>query len=177
MADRAATASAWRQLLTPALRQRIEQLLEAQQSQRGWGAERPVLLLERCWLRLKTVPVAQLAVALPPDSSAEAPELSRFRQLRTEGFEGLAAQEQCWREFGREACSEALRRFWRAQEQGNHGWTFERYLELLEHYRRHLEAEGPRPVPLLVLARQGSGAPHDLHWCWPAPQSIGHTFS
>ena len=136
-----------------------------------------MLLLERCWLRLKAVPVAQLAVALPPDSSAEAPELSRFRQLRAEGCEGLVAQEQCWREFGREACSEALRRFWRAQEQGNHGWTFERYLELVEHYRRHLEAEGPRPVPLLVLARQGSGAPHDLHWCWPGPQSIGHTFS
>ena len=113
---------------------------------------------------------------LPPDSSAEAPELSRFRQLRAEGRDGLAAQEQCWREFGRQACSEALQRFWHAQEQGNHGWTFERYLELVEQYRRHLQAPGPRPLPLLVLARQGSGAPHDLHWCWPSPQPIGHTF-
>jgi len=175
MAERAATASTWRQLLTPRLEQRLEQLLAQQQGAEGWSGDRPVLLLDRCWLKLRVVPVAQLAAALPPDSSAEAPELSRFRQLRAEGRDGLAAQEQCWREFGRRACTEALRRFWRAQEQGNHGWTFERYLELVEQYRRHLQAPGPRPLPLLVLARHGSGAPHDLHWCWPGPQPVGHT--
>ena len=177
MAEGAATASAWRQLLTPGLQRRIEAHLHEQQRAVGWSGERPVLLLERCWLRLRVVPVAQLAVALPPDSRAEAPELSRFRQLRAEGRDGLAAQEQCWREFGRQACSEALQRFWHAQERGNHGWTFEGYLELVEQYRRHLQAPGPRPLPLLVLARQGSGAPHELHWCWPGPQPIGHTFS
>ncbi|MEY4430435.1 MAG: hypothetical protein RLZZ533_371, partial [Cyanobacteriota bacterium] len=98
MAEGAATASAWRQLLTPGLQRRIEAHLHEQQRAVGWSGERPVLLLERCWLRLRVVPVAQLAVALPPDSSAEAPELSRFRQLRAEGRDGLAAQEQCWRE-------------------------------------------------------------------------------
>ena len=43
---------------------------------------------------------------------------------------------------------------------------FERGLLLLEH----------TPEPLLPPGER-NGLRHDLHWCWPAPQSIGHTFS
>lgn len=175
MAESPAALAPWQQQLTPRLRRRVERLLEQQQEQPGWHGALPVLLLERCWLRMSVAPIAQLARMLPPDSSADAPELSLFRQLRADGLDGLEAQERCWQEFGREACTEALRRFWSAQEQGNHGWTLERYLHLVEQYRRQLDQPGPRPIPLLVLAREGSGDAHHLIWCWPGAQPVGHT--
>lgn len=162
-------------LLTPRLEQRTRALLERQQRERHWHGDLPVLLLERCWLHLEVVPVARLAQVLQPDSSADAPELVRFRQLRADGLADQAAQELCWEEFGREACSEALRRYWRAQDRGNHGWTLARYLEFLALYRRQVEATGPTPVPLLVLARGGSGEAHQLEWCWPAEPTMRHT--
>ena len=153
--------------LTPRLQQQTEVLLAQQQQQTRWHADLPVLMLDRCWLRLQRVAVADLARVLPPDSSAEAPELVRFRELRQQGLAHLEAEELCWEEFGRLNCSQALRRFWQAQERGNHGWTFSVYLHLLERYRQQLLAEGPTPIPLLVLARQGSAEHHNLQWCWP----------
>ena len=153
--------------LTPRLQQQTEALLAQQQLQIHWHADLPVLMLDRCWLRLQRVAVADLARVLPPDSSAEAPELVRFRELRQQGLTRLDAEELCWEEFGRLNCSQALRRFWQAQERGNHGWTFSVYLHLLERYRQQLLAEGPTPIPLLVLARQGSTEHHTLQWCWP----------
>lgn len=161
--------------LTPRLQRQADTLLEQQQLQTRWHNDLPVLLLDRCWLQLQPVPVAELAQVLPPDSSAEAPELVRFRELRQQGLQHLEAQELCWQEFGRESCSEALRRFWHAQERGNHGWTFSAYLHLLERYRHLLLGEGPSPIPLLVLARSGSAEQHRLHWCWPSSSAVGHT--
>lgn len=43
----------------------------------AWSGELPVVVHERCWLRLRAVPVGQLARQWPPDCSAEAPELTR----------------------------------------------------------------------------------------------------
>ena len=153
--------------LTPRLQEQTEELLALQQQETCWHAGLPVLILERCWLRLERVAVADLARVLPPDSSAEAPELVRFRALRQQGLSYLEAEEHCWMEFGRLNCSQALRRFWEAQERGNHGWTFSAYLHLIERYRQQLLAAGPTPIPLLVLARQGSAEHHRLQWCWP----------
>ena len=161
--------------LTPRLRARADQLLMELQQESRWHGDLPVLLLDRCWLHLQDVPVRRLAQVLPPDASGEAPELALYRQLRREGLGQLEAQELCWQEFGRESCSEALRRFWHAQERGNHGWTFSAYLHLLERYRHLLLGEGPSPIPLLVLARSGSAEQHRLHWCWPSSSAIGHT--
>jgi hypothetical protein len=161
--------------LTPRLQRQADRLLDHQQLQTRWHNDLPVLLLDRCWLHLQTVPVSELAQVLPPDSSADAPELVRFRELRQQGLHHLEAQELCWQEFGRESCSEALRRFWTAQERGNHGWTLSAYLHLLERYRHLLLSEGPSPIPLLVLARSGSAEQHRLHWCWPSASSVGHT--
>ena len=163
------------QTLTPRLQHQVDQLLVQQQLVERWHGQLPVLLLDRCWLRLQVVAVAELARVLPPDSSAEAPELVHFRRLQQQGVPRLEAEERCWQEFGRESCSQALRRFWRAQEQGNHGWTLGSYLHLLERYRHHLQTPGPTPLPLLVLARAGSAEPHQLQWCWPTPPAIRHT--
>ncbi len=153
--------------LTPRLQRQVDGLLRAQQQQDRWHGALPVLLLDRCWLQLQQVGVEDLARALPPDSTGDAPELVRFREWRQQGVDPLQAQELCWQEFGRQSCSQALRRFWRAQERGHHGWTLSAYLQVLERYRQLLEAEGPTPIPLLVLARHDSPEHHRLHWCWP----------
>jgi hypothetical protein len=162
-------------LLTPRLQQRAEQLIEQTQQQRCWNGDLPVLLLERCWLRLQVVSVGELARRLPPDSTAEAPELVRFRELRRGGAGNLEAQELIWQEFGRERCAEALRRYWSAQDRGNHGWTLSRYLQLIDRYREGVESSGATPIPLLLLARSGSSDSHELHWCWPESRPMGHT--
>ncbi len=165
-----------RTLLSSSQRLRTDGLL-AQQQGYGWQGELPVLLLERCWLRLEPVSVQGLARVLPPDASGAAPELVRFRDLKGSGLEACLAEQLCWQEFGRGAVQQALRRYWSAQEAGNHGWTLDRYLAFLAEYRRWMEADGPKPIPLVVLARSGAPEPHRIEWCWPSPTPMRHTDS
>ncbi|MCP9849401.1 hypothetical protein [Cyanobium sp. Morenito 9A2] len=163
--------------LLPLERQRHkarEQWALVEGSERFHGAL-PVLLLNRCWLRLEVVAVAELAQRFPPDASAEAPELVHFRALRAEGLGMLAAEERCWDEFGRQACQEALLRYWRAQDRGHQGWTLERYLALLAAYRQTFEAPEGAAMPLIVLARPGPGECHHLHWLRQASTPMRHT--
>lgn len=150
-------------LLTPAQRRSLQQWL-ADLRQMAWHGDLPVALLERCWLRLELVAVQHLARRLPPDASAEAPELVRYRDLLALGLTPLEAQERCWHDFGLEACQQAQTRFWSQQDQGNHGWTLQRYLELIDAYRSRQGRRQARALPLLVLARVGSDEVHTLHW-------------
>lgn len=130
-----------------------EACLTRLQRAEGWKGDLPVLLLNRCWLRLSVIPVERLAFELPPDLTRAAPELVRYGELIEAGWPAHQAQQQCWLEFGPEACHQALQRFWAAQEQASHGWTLERYLDVLTDYRRRFAEERPRPLPLLLLAR------------------------
>ena len=150
--------------LTPGQQARVQQLLAEQQGQASWHGGVPVLVLERCGLRLRATPVEQLARLLPPDSTAEAPELVRFRELRQQGLSEGAAQAHCWEEFGPAACQLALRRHWQALEGPHHGWTLDAYLTFLRTYRARFAAGQERPLPLLVLGRRGSQEPHRIHW-------------
>ncbi len=151
--------------LTPRQQGQLAGALEQQQRRERWDGELPVLLLNRCWLRLESVPVERLAQRLPPDATAAAPELERFRHWRRAGLGVLAAEARCWEEFGPHACRAALRRHWEARERGHHGWTLETYLDLLGQYRVRIEASGPKPLPLIVLARGGGDrGDHELHW-------------
>jgi hypothetical protein len=151
--------------LTPSQRLRAQASLATLQSADDWSGDLPVLLLDRCWLRLTVLPVEQLAVAVPPDLSWSAPELERYRQLLKSGCPSWQAQQLCWLEFGQEACQQALRRLWQAQEHPRCGWLLKDYLDFLTEYR---------PLPLLVLARS-SGRPgaskaieeHGLFWLRP----------
>ena len=70
----------------------------------NWVGNLPVALLERCWLRLRRISLEQLALVLPPDASAEAPELVRYRAWIAAGQPAWSAQLRCWQEFGQPAC-------------------------------------------------------------------------
>jgi hypothetical protein len=143
----------------------------------AWSDELPVLLLDRCWLRLTVVPLVRLPIVLPPDSSRDAPELSRYRQLRHQRLGCWEAQQLCWEEFGAEAFQLAQRRYWQARERGNQGWTLQSYLNLRSEYRRRWPLERPRSLPLLVLARQGGSDRKEVHrlvWVCPAADGEEH---
>lgn len=144
------------------VRRRCAELRTAAQ----WHGGLPVLLLERCWLRLETVAIEQLAQRLPPDGSWDAPELVHYRSLLRQGHPPAVAEQLCWLEFGPEACHEAQRRLWKAQEEGRQAWTLQRYLDLLQDYRRRFARPDTRALPLLVLARAGEPGSdaHSLHW-------------
>jgi hypothetical protein len=157
-------------LISERHRHLLRQGLEAIRCAQGWSGELPVLLLERCWLRLSVVPVQELAARLPPDCSREAPELVHYRELLAQGLPPDQAEQLCWLDFGMEACRQAQLRFWQQQERGNQGWTLSTYLDLLHDYRRRVEVRSSRPLPLLVLARQGdpvATARHQLVWLGP----------
>ncbi len=141
----------------------------------GWSGNLPVAMLERCWLRLRRVPMAQLATALPPDSSAEAPELVRYRDWLAQGLTSWQAETLCWQEFGSEACQQALRRHWQQHERDPRDWTLSRYLELVADYREQFSGAGHRQLPLLVLGRSGTRDPHVLLWLHGSWLSMRHT--
>ncbi|MEB3184311.1 MAG: hypothetical protein VKM97_00340 [Cyanobacteriota bacterium] len=158
-------------------RQRQQLALWSDQLRRApaWSGDLPVAVLEPSWLRLRRVALERLAAVLPPDGSEAAPELVRFRELRRAGLDDWTAQQQCWQDFGCCAFQQAQRRFWRCQEQGNHNWTLERYLGLLDDYRRQLAPGVVRRLPLLLLARQGTDDQHVLVWLATRRDPIGHT--
>ncbi len=160
--------------LTPGQLARARAAFQVVEGTPSWSGQLPVLLLNRCWLRLSVIPVERLALELPPDLSRAAPELERYRTLIEAGHPAWQAQQLCWLEFGAEACHQALRHFWNAQERQPHGWTLDRYLDLLVDYRHRFANERPRPLPLIVLARPaGPGSSrspvedHGLMWLRP----------
>lgn len=158
------TAEAASLKLTPRLELELAGWQRQQQLEQHWHGDLPVLLLDRCWLQLRAVAVERLATLLPPDCTAAAPELEAFRHCCRQGLSPAAAEAHCWREFGEEACRLALMRHWRAQERSQGGWTLQIYLDALARYRQAFDVAGPRPLPLLVLARAGSAEPHRLLW-------------
>lgn len=153
----------------------IERWLQQLHLATHWHGQLPVAVLDRCWLKLRAIPIEQLARVLPPDTSFEAPELVRYRQLVQQGLGAWDVEQLCWQEFGQGAWREALRRYWSQQERGNHGWTLDRYLQLLESYRQPWRDGGNRRLPLLVLARQDQRESHALHWLDAQGLSMRHT--
>ena len=51
-----------------------------------WSWDLPVLIRQRCWLRLESIRLNQLHLCLPPDPRGEAPELVHYRRLRVNGI-------------------------------------------------------------------------------------------
>ncbi|QVL51714.1 MAG: hypothetical protein KFB97_09180 [Cyanobium sp. M30B3] len=161
--------------LTPRQRQLLRGWQAEVTAAENWTGHLPVAVLERCWMRLRRVPVAQLASTLPPDASAEAPELVRYRDWLARGLTSWQAECLCWQEFGSEACQQALRRHWQQREQDPGAWTLNRYLELVSCYRAQLDGQAERRLPLLVLGRAGTRDPHRLQWLRGTWLSMRHT--
>lgn len=128
-----------------------------------WSMECPVLLRNRCWMRLDRIALRQLQAVLPADGRDEAPELMQYRRLVADGVDPLIAQQACWHDFGMEDCQRALRDYWHSQECNHHGWTASRYRQLVGAYRERFE-RGVLAVPMLVLGRPESDELHQLHW-------------
>lgn len=141
----------------------LQDVLADRRAAAEWTWDFPVLLRDRCWLRLDRIPLRQLQTVLPPDAREEAPELMHYRRLLADGLSPLVAQQVCWHDFGMEDCQRALHGFWQSQECHHHGWTASRYRQLVGAYRERFE-RGVMSVPMLVLARTGSGETHQLHW-------------
>ena len=70
----------------------IDVLAEVRQAD-GWSWQLPVLLRERCWLKLSRAPLTELHRLLPPDGRDEAPELMQYRLLLQQGVDPLLAQQ------------------------------------------------------------------------------------
>lgn len=161
--------------LTLGHRRRLDALRDELDASTGWHGTLPVVLLERCWLRMRVVTVATLAEAVPPDRSAEAPELVRWRHLVASGSDPHSAQLQCCEEFGSRAFQQALRLHWLHRDERRWGWTFADYLELLRLYRQGLEGRAGRRLPLLVLRSADDEGRHALHWLSSRSRSMRHT--
>ena len=128
-----------------------------------WSFEAPVFIFDRCWLRLEKIRFHELTQRLPPDNSAEAPELIRYKHLLLEKNDRLLALQECWFEFGMEDFYRAFRSYWEYQEKGNQGWTFSRYLDTLNKYRESFEISSIS-VPLIVLTREHTADEHLVEW-------------
>ena len=106
---------------------------------KSWSHDFPVFLLDRCWLRLEKIKVLELLERLPPDNSREAPELIYYDQLLKLGYDPILALQECWKEFGMEDFHRALRNSWYWKDRGNNGWTFKKYVSLIDQYRDNID--------------------------------------
>ena len=141
----------------------------------GWSWQLPVLLRERCWLKLHRTPLTELHRLLPPDGRDEAPELMQYRRLLQQGLDPLLAQQICWNDFGMEDCQRALQDYWSSRDTAiHHGWTAHRYRQLVSIYRERIE-RGTTAVPMLVLARKNSVECHQLFWITENTPVMRHT--
>ena len=61
--------------------QGLQNLLSDVRSSLAWSWQLPVLIRQRCWLRLEMIELGNLHRWLPPDGCEEAPELCRYREL------------------------------------------------------------------------------------------------
>ncbi len=151
----------------------IDVLAEVRQAD-GWSWQLPVLLRERCWLKLSRAPLTELHRLLPPDGRDEAPELMQYRLLLQQGVDPLLAQQSCWHDFGMEDCQRALQDYWSSRDTASHGWTAQRYRQLVSSYRDRIE-RGITAVPMLVLARKNSVECHQLLWITENTPVMRHT--
>ena len=160
--------------LTDGQRLGLSQVLNEVRQKGTWSWTLPVLLRERCWLRLTRIQLCQLQRHLPPNGRDEAPELMHYRLLVAEGLDPFIAQQTCWQDFGAEDCQRALQDYWQSKTISDHGWTSKRYRQLVSLYRDSIE-EGIATVPMLVLARKQSEEQHQLHWITDSTPTMRHT--
>lgn len=160
--------------LTQRQRLGLQELMAAVDQTHSWSWNMPVLIRQRCWLRLDCISLGQLQRWLPPDAREEAPELVYFRKLRADGMSEVEAEQTCWQEFGMDSCQQALHRYWDSRDASTSPWTSHHFVELVTLYRRSFEV-GQTRIPMLVLPRIDSVTGHQLHWLSISPPPMRHT--
>ena len=142
----------------------IDEFTKAYKSLQGlkWSLKFPVFLFDRDWFKLNKVTLYDLAKELKTDNSQEAPEIIQYQQLLKEGHDHLLAIQECWNEFGIEDFYRSLRNSSEWESKGNNGWTFKKYVELLTHYRKIIEANEVL-IPIIILGRNPK-EDHLLEW-------------
>ena len=151
----------------------IEVLDEVRRAE-GWSWQLPVLLRERCWLRLSRTPLTELHRWLPPDGRDEAPELMHYRRLLQQGGGPPFGPQRCRRGGGGRGPPKGVAGHWNSRDTAIHGWTAERYRQLVSSYRERIE-RGITVVPMLVLARKNSVECHQLLWITENTPVMRHT--
>lgn len=149
--------------LTEKQRSGLNDVLQGVRKTDCWSWELPILVRDRCWMRLDRVQLNQLKRFLPPNGRDEAPELMHYRMLMAKGIEPHLAEQACWHEFGMRDCQRALQDYWKSQDHPDHGWTAKRYRQLVSLYRDRIE-NGSTAVPMLVLARRKTAEEHEIYW-------------
>ncbi len=128
-----------------------------------WSFDLPVLLLDRPWLKLEKLSLAELFFRIPPDFSEELPEIIFYNELIKQGKTLLTAAQECWYEFGMEDFYRALRHRWTVVDCGNNGWTYKKYIALINQYQFNIE-KAINKIPLIILAYPDSKENHKLLW-------------
>tara|TARA_B100000700_G_C15008607_1_gene839835 strand:+ start:895 stop:1395 length:501 start_codon:yes stop_codon:yes gene_type:complete len=127
-----------------------------------WSFNFPIFIFNRCWFKLNKISLIELPKELEPDNSQEAPELIQYQQLLQKGHDQLLAIQECWHEFGIEDFHRSLRNFSKWEIQGNNGWTFKKYADLIIQYRESIDNK-KISIPIIILART-STEDHHLEW-------------
>ncbi len=143
--------------------QKQTQLVLNEKNNEIWSFDLPVLILDRCWLRLEKITLLELPTRLPPDLSHEAPEMLRYQKLIKEGKPLILAAQQCWDEYGMESFYLALRNCWLKDDIGNHGWTYKKYIKLIKTYKNNIR-KSLITIPLIILAYHDSRDNHKVFW-------------
>ena len=143
--------------------QKLTQLILNEKYNKTWSFNLPVLILDRCWLRLDKLELKDLLIRLPPDLSHEAPEMLRYQELIKEGKPLILAAQQCWDEYGIECFYLALRNRWLKEDIGNNGWTYKKYMELINTYKNNV-GKSLISIPLIILAYRDSNDNHKVVW-------------
>ena len=82
--------------LTQRQRLGLQELMAAVDQTHSWSWNMPVLIRQRCWLRLDCISLGQLRVG-SPRTLEEAPELVYFRKLRADGMSEVEAEQPAGR--------------------------------------------------------------------------------
>ena len=146
------------------LEKHINEFSETFKNLRGnkWSLDFPVFLFDRDWFKLQKVTLYDLAKKLKPDNSKEAPEIIQYQKLLKEGHDHLLAIQECWNEFGIEDFHRSLRNSSKWESEGNYGWTFKKYAELLIEYRKIIDSNKVN-LPIIILGRNPK-EDHKLEW-------------
>ena len=161
--------------LTQRQRLGLQELMAAVDQTHSWSWNMPVLIRQRCWLRLDCISLGQLNSVGSPRTLGRKPlnwcisascAPTGCRRWRPNKPAGRNSE---WTAVSRPFTATGTVAMHRRQP-----WTSHHFLELVTLYRRSFEV-GQTRIPMLVLPRIDSVTGHQLHWLSISPPPMRHT--